>query len=63
MNKLLNSIRVFAADDNGAQVIEYSLIVAVVSIALVVALRGILGSDFTGFIGRVNNCLMNSVCT
>jgi len=63
MNNLHNVVRVLLIEEDGAQVIEYCLIVAVISIALVVSLRGILGSDFSGFIGRVNSCLMTSNCT
>jgi pilus assembly protein Flp/PilA len=63
MNKLTQLIRSFAVEDDGAQVIEYALIVAVVAIALIVALRGLLGSNFLGFIARVDTCLLNSVCT
>jgi pilus assembly protein Flp/PilA len=51
------SFHAFFEDEEGAQVIEYALIIAVVAIALVVALRGLTGSDFSGFIARVNNCL------
>lgn len=61
MNKFLKaanqSIRSFANDEDGAQVIEYALIIAVVSIILVVALRDITGTSFAGFITRVGNCL------
>jgi pilus assembly protein Flp/PilA len=57
MNKLLQSVRSFAVEEDGAQVIEYALIIAVVSIALVIALRALTGSDFGGFISRVNACL------
>lgn len=66
MNKLLSSIRSFAVEDDGAQVIEYALIIAVVSIILVIALRGLTGANFSGFIGRVSNCLLattNAGCT
>ena len=67
MNKFLNtvnnSIRSFAKDEEGAQVIEYALIIAVVSIILVVALRGLTtGTTFSGFIGRVNACLTGATC-
>jgi len=56
MEKLLSSIRSFAIEEDGAQVIEYALIIAVVSIALVIALRGLTnGNGFTNFIGRVTN--------
>lgn len=51
------SVRSFARDEEGAQVIEYALIIAVVSIVLVVALRDITGTSFSDFITRVGNCL------
>ena len=54
-----NSLRSFAKDEEGAQVVEYALIIAVVSIALVVALRALTdtGGGFALFITRVTNCL------
>ena len=52
-----NSIRSFCRDEQGAQVVEYALIIAVVSIILVVALRGLTGTSFNDFITRVTNCL------
>lgn len=63
MEKLLSSIRSFAIEEDGAQVVEYALIIAVVSIALVIALRGITNGNFSGFIARVNTCLTTSTCT
>ena len=63
MNKLINAIKHgavnFARDEEGAQVVEYALIIAVVSIALVVALRGLTatGGGFGAFITRVTTCL------
>jgi pilus assembly protein Flp/PilA len=62
MDKLISTIRTFAIDDDGAQVVEYALIIAVVSIALVVALRGITNGNFSSFIARVNQCLTTSTC-
>ena len=59
MDKLLSTIRSFAIEEDGAQVIEYALIIAVVSITLVVALRNLTGSNFAGFITRVGTCLTN----
>lgn len=55
----------FLKEDDGAQVVEYALIIAVVSIALVVALRALTdnGGSFTTFIGRVTNCLATATCT
>lgn len=65
MNAILKSatqsVRSFAQDDDGAQVVEYALIIAVVSIILVVALRNLTGASFTGFITRVANCLGTTV--
>jgi pilus assembly protein Flp/PilA len=51
------SLQSFVRDDDGAQVVEYALIIAVVSIILVVALRNLTGTSFTGFIKRVGDCL------
>ena len=63
MNKLTDIIRSFAVDEDGAQVIEYALIIAVIAIALIIALRGLVGSNILGFIARVDACLLNSTCT
>ena len=62
MDKLLSSIRSFAIEDDGAQVVEYALIIAVVSIALVIALSAITGANMSGFIDRVGDCLMGPTC-
>lgn len=58
MNQLLSSIRSFAIEEDGAQVVEYALIIAVISIFLVIALRGLTnGTGFSTFINRVTTCL------
>ncbi|MBO9537641.1 Flp family type IVb pilin [Herbaspirillum sp.] len=45
-------------EEDGAQVIEYALIIAVVSIALVIALSALsTGTSFSDFVTRVTNCL------
>ena len=63
MNKLLTMVRDFAVEDEGAQVVEYALIIAVISIALVIALRGLTnGTGFATFINRVTTCLTTSNC-
>ena len=59
MDKLMQHVRTFALEEDGAQVIEYALIIAVVSITLVVALRNLNGNNFSGFINRVGTCLTN----
>ena len=63
MNKFLstatNSIRSFAKDEEGAQVVEYALIIAVVSIGLVLVLgaaTGGLKSSFGALVTRVTAC-------
>ncbi len=51
-------LRCFVRKDDGAQVVEYALIIAVVSIALVLALQPVFLSGQLGtFIGRLTNCL------
>lgn len=65
MDKLMKTMRSFLQEEDGAQVIEYALIIAVVSIALVIALSALTanGGGFSTFIGRVTNCLTTSTCT
>jgi pilus assembly protein Flp/PilA len=54
----------FAREEDGSQVIEYALIIAVVSITLVVALRNLTtGTSFNTFISRVQNCLTLTTCS
>jgi pilus assembly protein Flp/PilA len=56
MDKFINTLRSFLRDEEGAQVIEYALIIAVISIILVIGLRGLNG-NFAAFITRVATCL------
>jgi pilus assembly protein Flp/PilA len=55
----------FLKDESGAQVVEYALIIAVVSIALVVALQALTANNggFTSFIARVTTCLTQPTCS
>lgn len=66
MKNFLGSVRLatksFFEDEAGAQVVEYALIIAVVSIALVIALQGLGGGSFATFIGRVTTCLTTANC-
>lgn len=60
-----NIVRSFSKDEEGAQVVEYALIIAVISIALVIALSTLTtdaGANFTSFIGRVRTCLTTANC-
>jgi pilus assembly protein Flp/PilA len=61
MKQLINPIRNFASDEDGAQVLEYALIIAVVSIAMVTALSTLNG-NFATFITRLVNCLTTPAC-
>jgi len=52
------ALRRFGRDEDGAQVVEYALIIAVVSIALVIALQALTtGGSFSSLITRIGNCL------
>jgi pilus assembly protein Flp/PilA len=62
MNNYLNLLSSLATEEDGAQIIEYALIIAVVSIVLVIALRDLTGTNFNGFITRVGTCLTNATC-
>lgn len=53
----------FLREEDGAQVIEYALIIAVLSIALVLAVDALtIGGSFASFIGRVAICLTTPTC-
>jgi pilus assembly protein Flp/PilA len=66
INALKDLVSSFASEEDGSQVVEYALIIAVVSIAMVVALSALVtNAPMSGFIARVNNCLTggaNTVC-
>jgi len=61
-NKFNSALVRFAKEEEGAQVVEYALIIAVVSIGLVTALSLLDGGNFTGFIARVDACLSGGTC-
>jgi pilus assembly protein Flp/PilA len=63
LSRVSHSIHSITYEEDGAQVVEYALIIAVVSIALVVALKALGGVSFTDFIDRVNSCLTTAICT
>jgi pilus assembly protein Flp/PilA len=64
LNTFGNFLRSFAREEEGAQVVEYALIIAVVSIALVIALQALTanGGGFATFIARVTTCLTTAAC-
>ncbi len=61
MNKFFKSVgstvSTFARDEEGAQIIEYALIIAVVSLALIGAMQGLADTDFAAWIGDVGALL------
>ena len=63
MKKMMRGAADFGRDEEGAQVVEYALIIAVVSIALVIALQGMAGGSFATFVTRVSTCLTTAVCS
>lgn len=59
-----DDLRRFFRDPHGAQVVEYALVIAIVSIALVVALQApAIAASFASFIGRVGTCLAGAACS
>jgi pilus assembly protein Flp/PilA len=67
VNKLLKSIVCFARKEDGSEVVEYALIIAVVSIGLIIAL-GItatgIGGAFPALFARLTTCFSaGSVCS
>ena len=59
------SLQAFVQDEEGAQIIEYALVVAVVSIGLILLLKSSIGNAlFTDWLTKVKACLTNSAsCT
>jgi pilus assembly protein Flp/PilA len=60
-SSLLNTCRAFLREEEGAEVIEYALILAVISILLLIGLRDLDGG-FGTFLQRVVDCLTTSSC-
>lgn len=68
MQKLKQFFSDFARDESGAQVVEYALIIALVSIVIALALggetaNGGLQGSFAALVTRVTNCLNGTACT
>ena len=65
MNTFTHAMTRFAQEEEGAQVVEYALIIAVVSIVLVLALGNSttgIASQFAAFVTRVGTCLSTGTC-
>jgi pilus assembly protein Flp/PilA len=53
----------FLQDESGAQVVEYALIIAVISIALVLALQPVsIAANFGSVIARITACFSGGNC-
>lgn len=64
MNNACSSIRSFALEEDGAQVLEYGLIIAVVTLGLILVLRPIADAGYFGdFLARLGNCLTGAGCS
>lgn len=67
MNAIVQNLARLARDDGGAQVVEYALIIAVVSIALVIALGDAttgLRVSFVNLVTRLTTCFTaGSTCS
>jgi pilus assembly protein Flp/PilA len=57
LNATKKMISHFACEEDGAQIVEYGLIIAAVSLALIGALSALAGADFTTFTGNVGTWL------
>jgi pilus assembly protein Flp/PilA len=61
-----SSVRAFIQEEEGSQVVEYALIIAVVSIGLVTALgastTGGLQGSFAALVTRVSACFSGTAC-
>jgi pilus assembly protein Flp/PilA len=54
--KLIQSIRAFIRDEDGAAAIEYGLIAALIAIAIIVGAT-LLGTSLNGLFTRLGNCM------
>ena len=57
LNATQKMIADFAQEEDGAQIVEYGLIIAAVSLALIVALSALAGTNFTTFTSHVGTWL------
>lgn len=58
MSSIVSKFRALAVEEDGAQVIEYALIVAVVALGLLLALQPLADGGWWGtFLTRLSNCL------
>jgi pilus assembly protein Flp/PilA len=66
ITSLKNTVVAFAQEEEGAQVVEYALVIALVSIGLALALKtafGGTGSAFDTLVTRVKSCFAANATT
>jgi len=61
--RFMSFVRSFAREDDGAQIVEYALIIAAVSLLLIVILQNLTNSDFQTFVDKVGTCLTTAACS
>lgn len=60
---VFSCIRALATEEDGAQVLEYALIIAVLSVALILTLKPIADDGYFGnFLARLGACLTTAPC-
>ena len=58
LSSMYQQLRGLAVEEDGAQIIEYALIVAVVSLGLILLMQtDLLGTGFDAWLDKVNACL------
>jgi pilus assembly protein Flp/PilA len=65
MKSISNFLRDLATEEDGAQIIEYALIVAVVSLGLIILVQtGLIngGGAFSTWLADVSTCLTSGTC-
>jgi pilus assembly protein Flp/PilA len=63
MTDVFSSICSFATEDDGSQVLEYALIIAVLCVALILTLKPLSDDGYFGtFLTRLSTCLTTSPC-
>ncbi|TPK89611.1 Flp family type IVb pilin [Mesorhizobium sp. B2-4-12] len=66
MNKLMTMTRQFRDDENGAAMVEYSILIGIIaaaSIVAIIAIGGWVGSQFTGLCAKLSGTGIGSAGT
>jgi pilus assembly protein Flp/PilA len=63
MAKIAEILTEFVESEDGAQILEYALIISLISVGLAIALEPLtIGASFDGFITRVKECVGTGTC-